>query len=190
MAVVNDSCSEVRGSAGHRPKRDRLVKSGTATARRLDSCHPPLPSSSSFCLLDQHAPRLSNTTTCLRLAIERAALHNDSIHNYMAFILSRQDVFQELSVFLNAVVSDHAVEVWTQKTCCPSACQNVIMWEPRSAKTERKKKKTLSRSWRASVPPWISANISANSPVRGRPLPNHKSFNGDVDTNQLYYPLL
>ncbi|CAM4555765.1 unnamed protein product [Leuciscus chuanchicus] len=102
------------------------------------------PSSSSFCLLDQHAPRLSNTTTCLRLAIGWAALHNDiltGIHNYMAFILSRQDMFKELSVVLNAVGSVHAVEVWTQKTCCPSACQNVIMWEPRSAKTERKKKK-------------------------------------------------
>lgn len=70
---------------------------------------------------------------------------------------------------LNAVGSVHAVEVWMPQTCCPSCCQNVIMWESWSAKTE--KNPTQSRSWRASVPPWISAN----SPERGRPLPNHKT---------------
>jgi len=174
MAVVNDSCSEVRGSAGHRPKRDRLVKEwdGHSQAPGFLSSSPP----SSFCLLDQHAPRLSNTTTCLRLAIEWAALHNDSltgIHNYMAFILSRQDMFKELSVVLNAVVSVHAVEVWTQDVLSVglSECNYVGVGVPRQKERGKKITHTQSRSWRASVPPWISAN----SPERGRPLPNYKT---------------
>ncbi len=81
---------------------------------------------------------------------------------------------------LNAVGPVHAVKVWTPQTCCPSCCQNVITWEPQSAKREKINTVEVSEGKCATVD--FGKHFS--------PLPKKRIFNGNADRKQLHSPLL